>query len=298
MEKDTVLLIDDSEIICSVIKDILVSPNLHIEIAHTGEDGIRLASEIHPTLILLDIIMHGMDGYETCKRLKKSEKTKDIPVIFITGYNDSNSLLKGFEVGAADFVSKPFIAEELKARVKVHMQNIKNQRTLQILMEELRELATTDSLTKLYNRRYFLDKINDLVKSETTFSLILFDVDSFKSVNDTYGHNAGDLVLTSLSRIFKLILREEDIISRWGGEEFMICLPEIEVEKAYKVAEKLRIEVSKFQFKYEESIFNSSITGGIAQYDIKLPLDKNITKIDSALYTGKSAGKNCCILAY
>lgn len=296
MEKDTVLLVDDSEIICSIIKDILESPNLHIEIAHTGEDGIRLASELKPTLILLDIIMYGMDGYETCKILKDNEETKDIPVIFITGNNDSNSLLKGFEVGAADYVSKPFIAEELKARVKVHMQNIKNQRKLQILMEELRELATTDSLTKLYNRRYFLDWIDELVKSYTTFSLILFDVDYFKSINDTYGHNAGDLVLTSLSRIFKLILREEDIISRWGGEEFMICLPNLEADKAYKVAEKLRLEVSKFEFNYEGNVFHCNITGGIAQYDIQLPTDKNITKIDSALYTGKSNGKNCCIM--
>ena len=297
MEIDTVLLIDDSEIICSIIKDILESPNLHIEIAHTGEDGIRLAREVQPTLILLDIIMYGMDGYETCKILKSNEETKDIPVIFITGNNDSSSLLKGFEVGAADFVCKPFISEELKARVKVHMQNIKNQRKLQVLAEELRELATTDSLTKLYNRRYFLDKVHDLVKSNTIFSLILFDVDCFKSINDTYGHNAGDLVLTSLSRIFKLILREEDIISRWGGEEFIICLPNIEVDEAYKFAEKIRIEVSKFQFNYEGYIFNCTITGGIAQYDIKLPIDKNITKIDSALYTGKSTGKNCCILA-
>ncbi len=297
MEIDTVLLIDDSEIICSIIKDILESPNLHIEIAHTGEDGVRLAREVQPTLILLDIIMYGMDGYETCKILKSNEETKDIPVIFITGNNDSSSLLKGFEVGAADFVCKPFISEELKARVKVHMQNIKNQRKLQVLAEELRELATTDSLTKLYNRRYFLDKVHDLVKSNTIFSLILFDVDCFKSINDTYGHNAGDLVLTSLSRIFKLILREEDIISRWGGEEFIICLPNIEVDEAYKFAEKIRIEVSKFQFNYEGYIFNCTITGGIAQYDIKLPIDKNITKIDSALYTGKSTGKNCCILA-
>lgn len=297
MERDTILLVDDSEIICSIIKDILGSPNLHIEIAHTGEKGIRLAKELRPTLILLDVIMYGMDGYETCRILKKSEETKDIPVIFITGNNDSNSLLKGFEVGAADYVSKPFIAEELKARVKVHMQNVKNQRKLQILMEELRELATTDSLTKLYNRRYFLDKINDLLEMDTIFSLILFDVDHFKSINDTYGHNAGDLVLTGLSRIFKLILREEDIISRWGGEEFMICLPNMAAAEAFNVAEKLRLEVSKFEFHFEDNTFHSSITGGIAQYDTKLPVDKNITKIDYALYTGKSSGKNCCILA-
>jgi len=225
------------------------------------------------------------------------EDTKEIPVIFITGNNDSKSVIKGFEVGAADYVPKPFIAEELKARVKVHMQNLKSQRQLKILMDELRERATTDSLTKLYNRRYFLEKINLLIANNTTFSLMLFDIDNFKRINDTYGHNAGDLVLTSIAHIFKLILREEDIISRWGGEEFMVCLPNYDVDTAIKVAEKLRLEISKFDFVYEGQHIKCTITGGLAQYDSSLCIEKNITKIDAALYIGKSNGKNCCTVA-
>ncbi|MDF2802972.1 MAG: response regulator receiver modulated diguanylate cyclase [Anaerocolumna sp.] len=296
MEKDTILVVDDSEIICTIIKDILESPSLHIAIAHSGEDSIVIAKKIRPTLILLDIIMNGIDGYETCRILKESEDTKDIPIIFITGNNDSDSVLRGFEVGAADYVSKPFIPEELKARVKVHMQNIKSQRELQFLMHELKEMAITDYLTKLYNRRFFMDQLHYHVNmDDKNISLVLFDVDNFKKINDTYGHNAGDIVLVTISNIFKLILREEDIVARWGGEEFMICLPDTDITQAVNIANKLRKEVDKYVFHYEDIQFRCTITGGVIQYDRGTTTEKNITNADEALYTGKSLGKNQCV---
>ncbi len=296
MEKDTVLVVDDSDIICSIIKDILETPSLHIDIAHSGEEGIIIAKQLHPTLILLDIIMNGIDGYETCRMLKNNSETKDIPVIFITGNNDSQSVLKGFEVGAADYVSKPFIPEELKARVKVHMQNIKIQRELQFLMQELKETAVTDYLTKLYNRRYFMDQLLVFVTQfDFKIFLILFDIDNFKKINDTYGHNTGDTVLVTISNILKLLLREEDILSRWGGEEFMICLPDITENAALDFADKLRGEVSKYNFSCGSIVFRCTITGGIIQYDRTISPEKNFTNVDRALYLGKSSGKNQCI---
>lgn len=296
MEKDIILVVDDSEIICSIIKDILETPTLHIVITHSGEESIVIAKQIRPTLILLDIIMSGIDGYETCKILKEDKDTMDIPVIFITGNNDSDSVLQGFEVGAADYVSKPFIAEELKARVKVHMQNVKNQRELQHLMHELKEMAVTDYLTKVYNRRYFMEKLQKYVMQDMKhMSLILFDVDNFKNINDSYGHNSGDFVLVTISNIFRLILREEDILSRWGGEEFMICLPDTGIEEGVCIANKLRNEVSKYHFRCEGYEFHCTITGGVVLYDREKSAEKNITKADQALYLGKSSGKNCCI---
>ncbi len=299
MDKDTILVVDDSEIICSIIKDILRTPSLHIEVVHSGEESIEIAKKITPTLILLDIIMNGIDGYETCRILKNTPETKDIPVIFITANNDSDSVLKGFEVGAQDYVSKPFIAEELKARVKVHMQNIKIQRELKRLTEELQVLATTDYLTKLYNRRYFMEQLHIYVtKNQNPLSLILFDVDNFKKINDNFGHNAGDQVLIAISNILKLLLREEDIISRWGGEELMICLPETTCDKALSIANKLRNEISKYPFQYDKQVFNCTVTGGVIPYNRNLTAEKNITFVDQALYSGKSASKNCCIIKY
>lgn len=296
MEKDTILVVDDSDIICSIIKSILETSTLHIDIAHSGEEGIILAKKLRPTLILLDIIMNGIDGYETCCILKEDAETKDIPIIFITGNNDSESVLKGFEVGAADYVSKPFIPEELKARVKVHMQNIKIQRELQYLMHELKEMAETDYLTKLYNRRYFMDQLQLFVSQyNSNLFLILFDIDNFKKINDTYGHSAGDTVLVTISNILKLLLREEDILSRWGGEEFMVCLPDITEEMAIDYANKLRTEVSKYNFNCDSSCFKCTITGGLIQYDRTISPEKNFTNVDQALYLGKSSGKNCCI---
>lgn len=299
MDKDTILVVDDSEIICSVIRDILMSPSLHIEVVHSGEESIQLAKEIHPTLILLDIIMHGIDGYETCRILKNTPETKDIPIIFITGNNDSDSVLRGFEVGAADYVSKPFIAEELKARVKVHMYNIKIQRELQCLTKELSILATTDYLTKLYNRRYFMEQLEIYANtSQTPLSLILFDVDNFKKINDVNGHNAGDAVLVCISGILKLLLREEDIISRWGGEEIMICLPNTTSEKALSIANKIRNEIARYVYKYDNRTLSCTVTGGVIPYNRNLSPERNITVVDQALYSGKSAGKNCCMVKY
>ena len=296
---DSILVVDDSDIICSIIKGILETPTLHIDIAHSGEEGIQLAKKLRPTLILLDIIMNGINGYETCCILKDDAETRDIPVIFITGNNDSESVLMGFEVGAADYVSKPFIPEELKARVKVHMQNIKIQRELQYLMQELKEMAETDYLTKLYNRRYFMDQLEVLASQyDTNLFLILFDIDNFKKINDTYGHNAGDLVLVTVSNILKLLLREEDILSRWGGEEFMICLPDVTKDMALDYANKLRREVSKYNFNCDSICFQCTLTGGIIEYDRSISPEKNFTQVDQALYLGKSSGKNRCIYNY
>jgi diguanylate cyclase (GGDEF)-like protein len=299
MGKDTILVVDDSDIICSIIKGILESHTLHIDIAHSGEEGILLAKKLRPTLILLDIIMNGINGYETCCILKGDAETRDIPVIFITGNNDSESVLMGFEVGAADYVSKPFIPEELKARVKVHMQNIKIQRELQFLMQELKEMAETDYLTKLYNRRYFMDQLQIFASQyDSNLFLVLFDIDNFKKINDTYGHNAGDMVLVTVSNILKLLLREEDILSRWGGEEFMICLPDVTKDMAIDFANKLRREVSKYNFNCDSISFQCTITGGIIEYNRRISPEKNFTQVDQALYLGKSSGKNRCIYNY
>lgn len=297
MEKDTVLVIDDSIIICNIIKNILESSELQIVMAHSGEEGILIANSIYPALILLDIIMTGIDGYETCRALKSDPKTREIPVIFITGNNDTDSVLKGFAVGAADYVPKPFIPEELEARVKVHMQNIKNQRELRALMHELKEMAVTDYLTKLYTRRYFMERLQEFVnRDDHPLSLILFDVDHFKKINDTYGHNAGDAVLVDISKIFRLIAREEDIISRWGGEEFILCLPDTNVNWAFHIAEKLRTEINKYIFQYETLFFKCSVTGGVIQYNRTISAEKNISIADQALYYGKSNGRNSCVV--
>lgn len=297
MKKDIILVVDDSNTICSIIKSILEKPTLQVVVANSGEDSIKVATELRPTIILLDVLMSGIDGYETCSILKQNSITKDIPIIFITSYNDSRSILKGFEVGATDFISKPFIPEELQARIKVHMQNIKIQNELQYLMQELKEMAITDYLTKLYNRRYFTERLQEFVnQDEEPLSILLFDVDNFKQINDSYGHNVGDIVLVGISDIFKHLLRPNDILSRWGGEEFIICLPNTTLEVAYDIAEELRTEVSKFVFRHSGVRFICTVTAGIIEYDREFSTPKNITFADDALYQGKSSGKNCCVM--
>ncbi len=298
MEMDTILVVEDNSTICSIIKNILEKPTLRVVIAHSGEDCIRIATEIKPTIILLNVVRSGLVGYQNCEILKNTEDTKDIPIIFITSNDDSYSTLKGFEVGATDYVSKPFIPEELKARIKVHMQNIKNQRELQHLMHELREMALTDYLTKLYNRRYFTERLHEYVNlDEAPLTLLLFDVDNFKHINDYYGHNVGDIVLVGVSDIFKRSLRPTDILSRWGGEEFIVCLPNTSIDEGFEIAEKLRMEVNDFTFRHSGQKFVCTVTCGVVEYAREFSAEKNITFADEALYDGKSSGKNCCIIS-
>lgn len=297
-DMDTILVVDDSEILCAIIKDILKDLSLHVEIVHSGEEGIEMAKKIKPTLILLDIIMKGMDGYQTCNMLKSLPETKDIPIIFITGNDDSGSILRGFEIGAADYVSKPFIPEELKARVKVHLQTIKVQRELQSLTEEFRILATTDYLTKLYNRRFFMEQLYyHVYQSTLPLSLVLFDVDDFKKINDTYGHNTGDTVLVSISKILTMLLDEEHIICRWGGEEIMICLHGVPIEVAIVTANKLRTAIADHTFYHNDYRIHCTVTGGVLPYNRDLSLENNISFLDQALYKGKTSGKNCCVVS-
>jgi len=133
---------------------------------------------------------------------------------------------------------------------------------------------------------------------QTPLSLILFDVDNFKKINDVYGHNAGDAVLVSISGILKLLLSEEDIISRWGGEEIMVCLPNTTSEKTLSIANKIRNEIARYAFKYDNCTISCTVTGGVIPYNRHLTPERNITFADQALYSGKSAGKNCCMVKY
>jgi diguanylate cyclase (GGDEF)-like protein len=144
-----------------------------------------------------------------------------------------------------------------------------------------------------------MEQLQHYVTQDTkSLSLILFDVDNFKKINDSYGHNTGDFVLVTISNIFRLLLREEDILSRWGGEEFMICLPDTDIPEAVFFANKLRSEVGKYYFRCEDFEFHCTVTGGVVLYDREKTTEKNITEADQALYLGKSSGKNCCVSNY
>jgi len=285
-----ILAVDDTVENLDILEDLLSEYDIISVVS--GLEAIAISKEEKIDLILLDIVMPEMDGYEVCKILKENSSTKNIPIIFITGKIDENSIEKAYAVGGSDYITKPFLPKELKARVKKELQ-------MQDMLEELKFLASTDSMTKLYNRRYFTkisEHILELAKREhKDLSLIMLDIDKFKNVNDTYGHQVGDDVIIILAK--KLIdhQRKSDIACRYGGEEFVLLLPNTSLEEAKSVAQKIRkdIESLTVNFSSNQSL-NFTISLGVSQ--VNIDDEKNIEialkRADDALYEAKESGRN------
>ena len=288
---ETILIVDDTKLNLQILTQLL-EQNYDLIVCKDGKSAIELAHEEEPHLILLDIVMPDMDGFEVCKKLKSTDKTKDIPIIFISAKSDENIIEMAYDLGGSDYVTKPFRPKELKARVKRELKLLK-------LQNELNVLASTDSLTQLYNRRYFSKvskHICDLARRDKkSLSLIMLDIDDFKNINDSYGHNIGDEVIVKFAQILQQEQRESDIICRFGGEEFVILLPETNILSAQKVAEKIRLGTQELSMEIEnQQSLQFTISIGVSSVVIEneYDLEQTISRADKALYRAKKSGKN------
>ena len=220
-KRAVILVVDDTETNVDILVELL-NDLYEVIVAIDGESALEIAHEEDVDLILLDIMMPGMDGYEVCRRLKENERMRDIPVIFITANTSEESIEKAYDLGGNDYVTKPFKPKELLARVNRELEMQKLIRDLKASKEELKILAATDPLTKLYNRRYFSkiseDIFNIAKRKKSHLSLIMIDIDKFKKINDTYGHQTGDEVIMALAKIMIEQIRDSDIVCRFGGE--------------------------------------------------------------------------------
>ena len=290
MIEKTILIVDDTVTNLDILSDLLCEYDV-IE-ATNGKDALEIVEEDSIDLILLDIMMPEMDGYEVCEKLQSNPKTKNIPIIFITAKTDEASIVKAYDIGGADYVTKPFLPKELLSRVKKELQ-------IQDMMNELKFLASTDPMTKLYNRRYF-SKIAlhtlDLAKREKKpLSLIMLDIDKFKNVNDTYGHSVGDEVIIHLANEIKSNQRKSDISARFGGEEFLILLPNTDIDGAKVVAQNLRKAVESAKIIYDgKNTLHYTISLGVSQMDLDTnqTIEDGIKLADDALYEAKESGRN------
>jgi len=307
-----ILIVDDSLVEIKIIRRFLGEEYEILE-ATSGQVALELINETMPDLILMDIIMPGMDGLSICKVLKRQSTTCDIPVIFITSVSTSRDIVKGFEAGGQDYITKPFYSSELCARIKVHLDLKKSKETLQEyakelgaknqelkdLLEKLEIIARTDFLTGLMNRRYMTqqikEKVDDLKEKQSKITFILADIDDFKNVNDTYGHNCGDLVLKEVAGMMKSVIGEENAIARWGGEEFLLMLPEFNLEDGKIIAERIRQGMENSDFSYQGKMLSLTMTLGVAEFDRNLGIDASIKNADDALYKGKHKSKNCVV---
>jgi len=299
MSRDTqpgiqkVLIVDDSATNRQMLGDCLQSDYL-VLLAGNGEEGLELAREHRPDVILLDVVMPEVDGYEVLRRLKDDERTSSICVVFITGLDTPEAEEKGLVAGASDYVTKPLHPIVVKARVAIHMQVVRQRRMLETL-------ANIDGLTELPNRRQF-DAVfaAEWARSARThqpLSVAILDVDFFKRYNDHYGHAMGDHALQLVARgLAKRIQRPADLVARYGGEEFVVVMPDTAVDGATQLADRLRIGVEGLGIAHKRSsaAICMTVSIGVASTSTDAPpsAEALLQRADERLYRAKKAGRN------
>ena len=290
MKNKTILAVDDTAINLDILEELL--KQYDVVNAISGEDALDIVKKEKIDLILLDIMMPVMDGYEVCRRLKSDDNTKNIPIIFITAKADEDSIEKAYDLGGTDYVTKPFRPKELISRVKKELKYHE-------MLEELKLLASTDSMTKLYNRRHFSNMsefIFSLMKREKqNLSVIMLDIDKFKNINDTYGHKIGDDVIISLANKLIEHQRQSDIICRYGGEEFVILLPKTSLDETNILAQKIRKEIESIILNISiNKDLKFTVSVGVSQVDLENESNVEVAlkRADDALYEAKESGRN------
>ena len=285
-----ILAIDDSELMHRLLRTRLQLEQVEIHCSISGEEGLRLAEELQPDVLLLDIDLDGMDGFEVLQRLKENPRTREIAVIFISASCETMDRVRCLDLGAIDFIPKPFEMAELKARVRSAIR-------VQQLLRMLSQRAQLDGLTALWNRSYFDQRLaaefGEARRHGKNLSLVMCDIDHFKSVNDRFGHPFGDEVLALFSSILSGG-RASDIPCRYGGEEFGVILPATALPEAIEVAERFRRAFEEHQWRRHPDLV---LTASFGVADISAlgvagkPTDL-VSRADTALYASKRGGRN------
>ena len=322
-EKTAILVVDDQPANLVAMEGLLESPELNIVKAASGNEALSLVLEYDFALVLLDVQMPEMDGYETAKLMRGIKKCKNVPIIFLTAISkEREHLLRGYEVGAVDFLFKPLEPDVVKSKVKIFLE-LYNQRKLineqalelKLKIEELlqvkqelekanrilEDLSSIDGLTDIPNRRCFDGFIDRewrrAVRKGIPLSLIMIDIDYFKAYNDHYGHQAGDECLRQVGKVLKdAVKRPGDLVARYGGEEFIAALVDTDLKGAMVVAERIRLKIEALNMPHASSPIGARVTisMGVAaevskRYSSFATL---ITMADKALYQAKREGRN------
>lgn len=303
MSKAKVLLVEDDPLQASITKDILQKTGYDVVWAQDGVNAIKVVKTARPDIVLLDVILPGLDGYEVCRWLKLEESTKGIPVIMLTVKKELSDKISGLHIGADDYLPKPYNELELNARIYASLRTKalsdelrqKNSQ-LEELLGRVEYMAITDALTGLYNRRRFHDVLTKeferAKRYATPFSVAMLDIDHFKAVNDEYGHLVGDNILKEVSNILLKSTRDIDTASRYGGEEFVVILPNTETKNALIGAERMRSSIEKFKFPEIKGKITVSIgIAGLPDSDVTNE-EKLLRCADAALYQAKQKGRN------
>ncbi len=302
VEGARVLVIEDKEYEKNKIAETLMRDHNIVMGVDTGPKGMELIAKYDFDIVMVSLNLNGEDGLRLCSHLKSNERTRSVPIVMIAEQDDMVFVAHGLEIGAHDYIMRPLDKNELLARVRTQIRRKRFQERLRSTYEISLNMALTDSLTGLYNRRYFevhLDKLLQKNKvSRKAMAVIMIDIDHFKSVNDTYGHNVGDEILKIFAERMSGSLRSFDLVARLGGEEFVVLLPDISKERAYMVAERLRRSVA-------DTPFPCAIEGGALRVTASLgaaviehgghQIHEVLDRADKCLYEAKRSGRNCTV---
>lgn len=295
MTTATVLIADDSLVIRAVVRSELEDEGYRVVEAVDGLAAVQQCRDHPPDVVLLDIEMPGLDGYQVLAELKADPELTDIPVVFLTSRGGMDDVVAGLRGGAHDYLRKPFESPELLARVAAatHVKHLQDQ--LRQRNADLDRLSRTDMLTGMYNRRHLeqeLDRLhNDATRHSAPLCALLLDLDRFKHVNDTYGHGAGDDVLREFARRVAGELRSGDIGGRWGGEEFLVIMPRTDLGDARALAERIRSVAAAAPIISAGSSIDITVSGGCALGPGDSPAGL-VRAADDCLYRAKEAGRD------
>ena len=287
------LMVDDEPLNIQTLYQAFAADH-QVFIATNGAQALSLCAAKHPDLVLLDVEMPGMDGYEVCQRLKADVALRDIPVIFVTGHTDEAAETRGLDAGAVDFITKPINPKIVRARVKTHL-------TLKAQSDLLRQWVYTDGLTGVRNRRYFDERVAEewgrAQREQRPLSVVLLDIDYFKRYNDHYGHQAGDDCLRRVGATLKASLkRQGDMVARYGGEEFVCLLPNTDLDGALHLARQLGQRITEQHIPHADSTVASFISASLGVCSVMGRSSQTagdlIRRADEQLYHAKSLGRN------
>jgi two-component system cell cycle response regulator len=302
-KKGRILVVDDRQASCERIASMLVSEH-SVDLEGDPSEALFHAAEGNYDLVIVSLTLENFDGLRLCSQLRSLERTRNIPILAIAEGEDNSRMIRGLEIGVNDFLQRPIDRNELLARVRTQIRKKRYTERLRDNVQLSIEMAITDALTGLYNRRYMENHLATLIDQAASrgkpLALLVLDIDHFKSVNDTYGHDAGDDVLREFALRMRKSIRGLDLACRYGGEEFVIVMPETDMNVATAVAERLRRRIASEPFSIQQGTGSIEVTISIGIATLDAPSDNgtNILKrADQALYQAKRDGRNRVVAA-
>ena len=296
MTNGVVLLVEDSSVIRAVVRRRLEEQGYTVVEVEDGGGALAAFRESRPDVVLLDIEMPVLDGFQILELIKAESEQADTPVVFLTARDKTEDLVEALRLGAHDYLRKPFEPSELTARVRAAVRVKSLQDELRVRNAELELVSRTDPLTGLWNRRHTLEQLEAVAslsrRHDSAFAVLMIDVDHFKHVNDSAGHTAGDAVLVELAVRIRESVRIEDVVARWGGEEFLVVLPSTEIDGAWALGDRIRKAIAAVPVHFTDGSIAVTVSVGCASSAASETADEVVSRADDALYAAKAGGRD------